>query len=100
MVLESMVVIRFTYEGVAAGIVFVGAVLTALGYLIRLGRKLIRYVVALHNTVERELNHNHGTSIKDDTYGTAVIVGTLQRDVTFLYRHLGIERPADELDPA
>jgi hypothetical protein len=79
-------------------IVLAGAVLTALGYLIRLGRRIIRYLTAAHDLLEHELTHNHGSSMKDDTRGTNVIVTALQRDVAYLYRHLGIERLDD--DPA
>lgn len=28
----------------------------------------------------RELDHNHGSSMKDDTHGVAISVGVLQRD--------------------
>ena len=91
-VLESMVVVRFTYEGVAAALVLVVGVLAGIGYLIRLLRKAVRYLVALHSTVDRELNHNHGSSIKDDTHGTAITVGQLWRELEQvkkdLYAHL------------
>jgi len=95
----TMVIVRFTYEGVAAAVVLAVAFLTALGYLIRQTRRMIRYLVAAHNLLERELTHNHGSSIKDDTHGTALVVGALRRDVDHLYDHLGIPRPVPEATP-
>lgn len=40
---------------------------------------------AIDERTERELDHNHGSSIKDDTKGTAIAVGQMQRRLdTFL----------------
>jgi hypothetical protein len=59
--------------GIAAG-------LTALVYLARGILNVVRTIDAIQHIVERELEHNHGGSIKDDTHGMAVAIGKLQRD--------------------
>lgn len=49
-------------------------------YLFRGVRNVVRAIAAIQHIVERELEHNHGGSIKDDTVGMAVAIGKLQRD--------------------
>lgn len=58
---------------VAAGVA--GAV-----YLARGIRNVVQAIAAIQHIVERELEHNHGSSMKDDTHGMAVAIGKLQRD--------------------
>lgn len=64
----------------------VAAGLTGLGYLtrqVRRGARKVREMVdavrAIRHLVERELDHNHGSSMKDDIHGMAVAIGLLQR---------------------
>lgn len=44
----------------------------------------VRFVVhkldQIDEITQRELSHNHGTSIKDDVHGLAVSIGSLQRE--------------------
>ncbi len=54
---------------------------TAVGYLVRRLRKAARVLDVIERVVQRELNHNHGGSVKDDTAGTALAVGRLARTV-------------------
>lgn len=88
-------------------IVGAAALFGALAYLIRLGRRAVRFVGkgvdllrALHSVVNHELTPNHGTSIKDDVYGIAVAVGLLSRDFEEFkhdfYRHLAEKEPMTE----
>lgn len=65
--------------GAAAG-------LAGLLYLLGRARRAARVLDAIQALVERELEHNHGGSIKDDVHGTAVAVGVLQRRVSDLER--------------
>lgn len=57
---------------IAAGVA--GAV-----YLARLAAKGFRAVSTMAELVERELQPNHGSSIKDDVHGMAVALGITQR---------------------
>lgn len=59
--------------GIAAGI-------AGLVYIARGIRNVVQAIAAIQNIVERELEHNHGSSMKDDTHGMAVAIGKLQRD--------------------
>lgn len=52
----------------------------ALGYLAKKARDVFLAIGAIQHLVERELEHNHGSSMKDDMHGIAVAVGQLQRD--------------------
>ena len=73
----------------AAYTVTAGAVLSAVGYIITKVRKAARSLDAIEDLVNllpdmqaivaRELEHNHGSSMKDDMHGVAVSVGKLQR---------------------
>lgn len=83
-----------TMTEVAAGVILAAAALTGFGVLFKWLRggfrtvedgaqllaaaKDIRQLVAMSSDikalVERELNHNHGSSMKDDAYGTAISV--------------------------
>lgn len=71
---------------VPSAIILAAAVLAALamiGRSLRSGlawcRKVARQLQAMGDIVERELEHNHGSSMKDDVHGIAVAVGLLQR---------------------
>lgn len=67
---------------IAALITTVGVIAVALiGQAHRTGKRL----KAIDVRTARELDHNHGSSIKDDTHGTARAVGLLTRRLdTFL----------------
>lgn len=63
--------------------IWVAAIAAGLAGLIFLATKVrdvVQSIVAIQHIVERELEHNHGTSMKDDTHGMAVAIGKLQRD--------------------
>lgn len=59
------------------------AALAVIGRALRSGlawcRMVARQLRAIDAIVQRELEHNHGSSIKDDVHGIAVAVGLLQR---------------------
>lgn len=67
---------------IATWIVLVAGAATGVGYLFRKARggfrtvdqleQLVGMTEQIKRLVDRELNHNHGSSIKDDTYGTAI----------------------------
>lgn len=70
-------------------IVATAAVLAALTVIYRQARALVRWAQglgrrlrAIDDVITRELEHNHGGSIKDDVHGMAVALGLLQRQVT------------------
>lgn len=58
----------------------VAAAVAGLVYLARGARNVVQAIAAIQHIVERELEHNHGSSMKDDTHGMAVAIGKLQRD--------------------
>jgi hypothetical protein len=58
----------------------VAAGAAGLTYLARVVRNVVRAIAAIQHIVERELEHNHGSSMKDDMTGMAVAIGKLQRD--------------------
>lgn len=66
------------------------AALAVIGRALRSGlawcRMVARQLRAVGDIVERELEHNHGSSIKDDVHGIAVAVGLLQRRAAELAR--------------
>lgn len=64
----------------AVWIAALAAGVAGLGYLVKKGRDVVRAIAAIQHIVERELEHNHGSSMKDDTHGMAVAIGKLQRD--------------------
>jgi hypothetical protein len=49
-------------------------------YLARVVLYIARSIEAVRHLVQRELEHNHGSSMKDDVHGMAVAIGQLQRD--------------------
>lgn len=57
------------------------AALVALGWL-------AQRISAIHRLVSRELERNHGSSMKDDMHGIAVSVGMMQRQVDDLDQRL------------
>jgi len=67
-----------TVSGVLVAIVAGGV---SLLQILRWGRNLAIKMDAIDNIITRELEHNHGSSIKDDVYGLAVAFGKLQREV-------------------
>lgn len=67
-------------EAAGAVITFV-ALCGALTWLVGRIKRVVRIFSAVLVIVERELEHNHGSSIKDDVHGIAISVGHLQRQV-------------------
>lgn len=65
---------------VAAGVAGLVYLVKALRYVARGVRWLFDAIEVIHDLVTRELDHNHGSSMKDDLYGVAVALGTLQRE--------------------
>lgn len=66
-----------TLDRLAGAALWVSAVtgaLVALAWLIPRIRAAFRALDAVETIVTRELTHNHGSSIKDDSVGTAVAV--------------------------
>lgn len=65
--------------------------------LLRIAEGTQEQVSTTEEKVSRELEHNHGSSMKDDLHGVAVAVGTLQREFTDFkrdfYHHLAEKGP-------
>ena len=66
-----------TLAALATMIAFIGAGMRG---MYRIARK----VDELNTVARRELEHNHGSSIKDDVHGLAIAMGQLGRDVDAL----------------
>jgi hypothetical protein len=93
-------------------IIAAAAVLVALGVIGKYLRQWFRWFVRLGNMVRamdeiisRELEHNHGSSMKDDVHGIAVAVGVLQRRFGELARkqqrdHRAVRDLIEEYHPA
>jgi hypothetical protein len=64
----------------ALWIAAVAAGVAGVVYLVRGARRAVQAIGAIQDIVQRELEHNHGSSIKDDVHGMAVAIGILQRD--------------------
>lgn len=77
--------ITLSWDRAVAATVGAAALLAAILYLFNLARKATRfvrrYLTRIRDLLEGELEHNHGSSMKDDVHGIAVSVGKLQRDV-------------------
>lgn len=71
----------------AASIVGGAGLIGACAYLWRVGRNLARVLNTILTIVRRELEGNHGSSMKDDMTGVAYTVGMLWRRVEDLERH-------------
>lgn len=83
-----------TVRDSAIWIAAIAAGLAALGYVFRLVRSLFRRIITIQRLVEAELTHNHGSSMKDDVYGLAVSLGTIQRTLAAHDRRLAyLENP-------
>lgn len=95
--MSALVTVSIGADQTIGWILAAAALIAALVYLIRFGRKVLRIVRAIQHVVEGELEHNHGSSIKDDVHGIAVATGKLQRDVDALgkdfYAHLAEKGP-------
>lgn len=83
-----LVTISVSGEQIVGAVVGAAAFLTATGYLIRKGKKLMRMLHAMHALIQHELTHNHGTSMKDDVHASAVAIGALSRQVDSLDERL------------
>jgi hypothetical protein len=95
-------------------IIAAAACLVALGVIGKYLRQWFRWFVqlgkvvrAMDEIISRELEHNHGSSIKDDITGIAVAVGLLQRaaaelarkqdeDIRALHQRIETYHPQDE----
>lgn len=62
------------------------AIAAAVIYLFRLLRAAVLKLDRLDKLASKELEHNHGSSMKDDVHGLAVAFGHMQREVGAL-RH-------------
>lgn len=95
--MTALVTISIGADQTVGWVLASAALIAALIYLIRGARKVLRIVRAIQNVVEGELEHNHGSSMKDDVHGIAVTVGNLARDVddlkADLYTHLAEKGP-------
>lgn len=67
--------------GLGAQAAALAVAVAAVLYLAKLARTAFRWLEAIHGVVDKELTHNHGSSIKDDTHGMAVALGEVQRRV-------------------
>lgn len=75
-------------EQLALQLTLAAGAVTAGLYLIRVLWRALRLIGVMHDIVTRELEHNHGSSIKDDVYGTAVALGQTQRRLDEVERRL------------
>lgn len=57
-----------------------GAAGAAIVWFLKLVRDLVLKLDRLDRLASKELEHNHGSSVKDDVHGIAVSVGLLQRE--------------------
>jgi hypothetical protein len=87
--MTALITVTLDSDQIAAGIVAAAALAAGVAYFTRWVVKAGRVLFALHELAERELTHNHGSSMKDDTVGTAEGLGVLSRLVDGL---------ADEVD--
>lgn len=65
---------------ILGGVVTLAAAAQGAAYLARGLVAVVHKVDQINDLTQRELTHNHGTSMKDDTYGMALAIGQLQRD--------------------
>lgn len=63
----------------AVWIAALAAGVAGMAYLARLLIAVLRRVTVIQRLTESELEHNHGSSMKDDVHGMAVSLGKLQR---------------------
>lgn len=76
--------LSLTWEGIVAA----AAVAAALLYLLKIGRAAAVKLDRIWQLADSELTHNHGSSIKDDVYGTAIAVGKAQREIERLNKRV------------
>jgi hypothetical protein len=68
-------------------------VLSGVGYLFRKIRALFRFIERIHEVTTKELEPNHGGSMKDDMHGLAVSLGKLQRRVDTIESRYNLDHP-------
>jgi hypothetical protein len=68
-------------------------VLSGVGYLFGRLRAVFRFVETIHHITTKELEANHGGSMKDDLSGVAVAVGKLQRRVDTIEKRYNLDHP-------
>lgn len=78
-------------------IITAAAVLAALGYIGNKALVIARAVLAVREIVQRELEHNHGSSMKDDIYGMARSLGEVQRRLDDYEDAMRRQHPNDPL---
>lgn len=61
-------------------IVLAAAAVAAVVYLAKGVRYIVHKVDQIDTVTKRELDHNHGGSMKDDVHGLAVAFGQMQRE--------------------
>lgn len=64
----------------AEDVVLYGGVATVAVWALKMLRTLVLKLDRLDRLASKELEHNHGSSVKDDVHGIAVSVGLLQRE--------------------
>jgi len=64
---------------VVGGLIGLAGLVRSVVYLVRGARWLVHKLDAIDEVTQRELTHNHGTSMKDDVHGLALSIGELQR---------------------
>lgn len=101
-------------QEVGLSVIFAAAVLTALIQLGRYARAAARAAArtldklealdqigerleVVESLVSRELDYNHGGSMRDDVHGLAVAVGSMQRTQDALVRAHQRQHPADPI---
>lgn len=65
---------------IAAGVAGLVYLARLVRNVVHASRNMVRAIGAIQHLVERELDHNHGSSMKDDLTGMAIAIGKLQRD--------------------
>lgn len=61
-------------------VILYGGVGTVAVWALKMLRQLVLKLDRLDRLASKELEHNHGSSVKDDVHGIAVSVGLLQRE--------------------
>lgn len=77
--------------------ILAAAAVAAVGYLGKQVLVVARGVLAIKEIVQRELEHNHGSSMKDDIYGMARSLGEVQRQLADFREALRRQHPDDPL---
>lgn len=82
--------VGLTLTDVAAGFGSLVVIATALGYFAKKLRHVARLLEALSKVIGRELNPNHGSSMKDDLYGITMSLDKAHSRIDHLEQTLGV----------